>query len=66
MTINPPLLVDIGQGLSIMVGLPTIDSWNTKDRPIKPKKGTFGYNYQTKKLEYFDGKDWYCASMKVC
>lgn len=62
---NQPLLIDIGQGLSLMIGLPTIASWKTKDRPKTPKRGTFGFNIDTKSLEYFDGKDWYSAKMSV-
>ena len=58
-----PLFVNIGQGLSLMIGLPTISSWNTKNRPKKPKTGTFGFNMQTSSLEYWDGKSWFAASM---
>lgn len=62
---NQPLLIDIGQGLSLMIGLPTIASWKTKDRPNTPKRGIFGFNTDTKSLEYFDGKDWYSAKMSL-
>jgi len=61
---NAPLLIDIGQGLSLMVGLPTIASWNTDERPKKAKRGTFGFNIQTQRLEYWSGADWYAAEMK--
>lgn len=57
------LLIDIGGGLSIMTGLPTIGSWKTKDRPGNAKQGTFGFNTQTNHLEYFDGSNWYEASL---
>lgn len=60
---NPPLLIDIGQGLSIMLGLPTIDSWDTAGRPKNAKMGTFGFNFQTNHLEYWDGSAWFQASM---
>ena len=60
---NTQLLVDIGQGLSITVGLPTIGSWKTSDRPKKAKRGTFGFNSQTNNLEYCDGTDWFAAPM---
>lgn len=60
---NSPLLIDIGEGLSIMPGLPTIITWDNKGRPKKPKRGTFGFNKETKYLEYWDGKDWYGAPM---
>lgn len=55
--------MDIGQGLSIMVGLPTIASWDTISRPKDAKKGTFGFNSQTTSLEYFDGSTWLAAPM---
>lgn len=60
---SKPLLVEIGQGLSIMVGLPTLTSWITLNRPKKPKIGTFGFNTETSSLEYWDGKNWYAAGM---
>jgi len=58
---NSPLLIDIGQGLSIMTGLPTIASWETRDRPKDAKKGTFGFNSQTGSFEYWDGSGWLTA-----
>ena len=57
------LLVDIGQGLSMRVGFPIIESWSNKTRPNKAKRGTLGFNAQTNHLEYFDGTSWYQASM---
>ena len=60
---NQPLLLDIGEGLSIMLGLPTIASWNQKNKPKKAKLGTFGFNIQTNCLEYWDGKNWLEANM---
>ena len=60
---NAPLLVEIGQGLSLMVGLPRIASWETPGRPKKTKRGTFGFNFQTNSLEYYDGSSWFEASM---
>lgn len=61
---NAPLIVDIGQGLSLMVGLPTIASWNTGTRPRDAKRGTFGFNSQTNNLEYWDGRRWLAAPME--
>ncbi len=58
-----PFLVDIGQGLSMMIGLPKIPSWKTVRRPKKAKPGTVGFNTQTNNLEYFDGSSWWGASM---
>lgn len=50
------LFIDAGQGLSIMVGLPTIPSWDMASRPKNPKKGTLGFNAQTNSLEFYRGK----------
>ena len=61
---NRRLLIDIGQGLSVMVGLPTIASWVTKDRPKDAKPGTFGFNTQSNTLEYWDGTSWLAARME--
>ncbi|OGG27507.1 hypothetical protein A3A64_01740 [Candidatus Gottesmanbacteria bacterium RIFCSPLOWO2_01_FULL_48_11] len=58
-----PVLIDIGQGLSLMAGLPTIATWDTSKRPKKTKQGTLGFNTQTNTLEYFDGESWFAASL---
>lgn len=60
---NAPRFIDLGQGLSVRIGLPTIASWNTARRPKKAKKGTFGFNSQTGTLEYWDGSVWFEAQM---
>jgi hypothetical protein len=60
---NSSLLVDIGQGLSLMLGIPTVSIWKTEERPEKAKRGTFGFNSQTNSLEYYDGSDWFSAKM---
>lgn len=60
---NSPLLIDIGQGLSLMIGLPTIATWETSERPKKAQPGTFGFNKETNHLEYFDGQAWLEAQM---
>lgn len=62
-TKNSPLFVEIGHGLSLMLGLPTIASWKISDRPKDPKPGTFGYNTDTNSLEFWDGANWLAASM---
>jgi hypothetical protein len=59
-----PLLIDIGEGLSLMLGIPTILTWDNKNRPDDPKRGTFGFNSKTGKLEYWDGSSWYEATMQ--
>jgi hypothetical protein len=60
---NTQLLVDLGQGLSMMIGLPRIAVWDTSSRPKKPKQGMIGYNSKTNSLEYFNGSNWYEAGM---
>jgi len=60
---NHTLMLEIGQGLSVMLGLPTIVSWKTNQRPSKAKRGTIGFNTQTNNLEYWNGSDWFSASM---
>lgn len=60
---NSPYFVNLGQGLSMMIGLPTIAAWNSETRPKKPRRGTLGFNVQTNILEFWDGEDWYSAPM---
>lgn len=62
---NQPILIDIGQGLSLSIGLPTIATWKTSERPKNPRRGTLGFNTDTKSLEYHDGSDWLVAPMEV-
>lgn len=64
MTKNSQLMLDIGQGIKLAIGLPTMASWDSKNRPKNAKRGTFGFNLETQSLEYFDGSDWYHAQMK--
>ena len=61
---SKPLLIEIGPGLSILTGSPSISYWDNKSRPKNPKVGTIGFNQDTKSLEYWDGKDWLTASME--
>lgn len=60
---NSPLFIDIGPGLSMMLGFPTIASWNNKSKPKKPNRGTLGFNVDTNHLEYWDGSSWFVAKM---
>lgn len=60
---NSTILIDIGQGFSIMAGLPTISSWNSASRPKNVRRGTIGFNVQTNNLEYWDGTVWFSAPM---
>ena len=60
---NSPIFVDVGQGLSVMVGLPTIADWTTETRPKSAKNGTIGFNSQTSSLEFYNGSYWVAAPM---
>jgi len=42
----------------------SIPSWNTTGRPKKAKKGTFGFNVESKKLEFWNGTSWLGLPMK--
>jgi hypothetical protein len=42
----------------------TIPSWNVPGRPNNPKIGTIGYNFQTNKLEVWNGNIWFKLPMK--
>jgi hypothetical protein len=59
------LFMEMGDGLSMMLGLPAIESWETKNRPKKPRKGTIGFNSETNSLEYWDGTSWFEAGMSA-
>lgn len=61
---NSQLLVDVGQGMTLALGLPTIATWETKSRPQDAKRGTIGFNIETQTLECFDGKSWFGAQLK--
>ena len=58
------LFVNLGQDLSMMIGIPTIPVWDSMKRPERPKRGTLGFNMKTRNLEYWDGSDWYVAQME--
>ena len=60
---SSPLFIDIGPGLSMMVGSPKIFTWDAKGRPKQPKKGMLGFNTDTNALEYWDGTSWWSAKM---
>ena len=59
-----PLFIDIAPGLSMRIGLPVILSWDSTKRPKRVRRGTIGFNTQTSSLEYWDGTDWFTASMR--
>ena len=46
-----------------MLGLPRLNSWDTSDRPKKPKNGTIGFNSETNNIEYYNGSFWLGAAM---
>ena len=60
---NSSLLLDIGPGLSMLIGIPTISTWETNKRPKKPARGMFGFNQKTNSLEYYNGSYWLAATM---
>lgn len=64
MASNQPLLIEIGEGLSLMLGLSTVTTWNSKNRPKNTRLGTFGFNIETNSLEYWDGDCWLEATME--
>lgn len=55
---NSNLYYNIGNDLSIMLGSPTITTWNNSGRPTGVKVGTFGFNTETNKLEVYTGSGW--------
>jgi hypothetical protein len=57
------LVINIGSGLSLMIGLPRIATWKTAERPKQAKRGTFGFNIETNNLEYWDGSNWLASPM---
>jgi hypothetical protein len=63
MASSSPIFMDIGQGLSVMLGIPTLTEWNTDSRPKNARQGTLGFNKQTNSLEYFNGKYWLEAAL---
>lgn len=48
----------------MMLGLPTLSLWDTKNRPKNAKPGTLGFNFQTNSLEYWSGDNWFTAAMR--
>jgi hypothetical protein len=65
MPLNSNTFLEIGQGLAIMIGLPTITRWKNLTRPKTAKRGTFGFNTDTNSLEYWDGKSWFGATLRA-
>lgn len=60
---NASTYLGIGSGLSVLIGLPRIPTWNTLGRPKQPKVGTIGLNTQTRCLEFWDGNIWIAMPM---
>ncbi len=60
---NNQILLDIGKGLTLAVGLPTIGIWEGSNRPKNAKRGTLGFNTETNSVEFFDGTIWFRAQM---
>lgn len=60
---NASTYLEIGSGLSVLIGLPRIPTWNTAGRPKNPKAGTIGFNSQTQSLEFWEGNFWTAMPM---
>jgi len=61
---NTNLYMNIGNGLALMLGLPTLNSWETEKRPADAKRGTLGFNTQTESLEFYNGSYWLTAKLQ--
>src|SRR5206468_4028619 len=59
LTTFAPIIAEVISGRSELVGMPTFATWSIATRPQKPKRGTFGFNVETGKLEIWDGKSCY-------
>jgi len=57
------VLLDFGNKLSLLVGNSKVLIWNTSGRPKSPKRGTLGYNSETKNLEFYNGFYWLTTEM---
>lgn len=55
---NQPFYLDIGDGLSIMLGAPRMAIWGTNGRPQIPRTGEYGINDELGQLEVWDGSQW--------
>lgn len=55
--------MNIGKDLFLKLGISRITTWKTYERPKKAKRGTLGFNLETKSLEYCNGTDWFGAQM---
>ncbi len=62
---NSPLFMEIGNGLSTIVGQQKIPSWNNAGRPANPAPGTFGFNFETNNLEFWNGNYWFTSPMTL-
>lgn len=65
MSKNTPLYLDIGNGLSIMMGFPGIATWDTAGRPSNPKAGTIGFNTQANQLEIWVISSWFVLPLST-
>jgi hypothetical protein len=64
---NPTIFtkeVSAVQGITGPLLQERIPSWNSSGRPKKVRPGTFGFNFQTRHLEYWNGKRWQKLAMK--
>jgi len=54
----------MGGNTSSLITERRVPTWNTPGRPKKPKMGTFGFNFQTNNLEFWNGKRWLSLRMR--
>lgn len=59
------MYMEVGNGLSTLVGNLKIPSWNNAGRPANPSPGTFGSNFQTNNLEFWNGYAWMSSPMTL-
>lgn len=52
---NQPFYLDIGQGLSMMLGAPRLAVWGTNGRPQNPRLGEVGINDELGQIEVWIG-----------
>lgn len=41
-----------------MIGKPRLSFWDTSSRPSSPRTGTYGFNSETNKIEFWNGTNW--------
>jgi len=55
---NQPFYLEIGDGLSMILGAPRMVIWGTNGRPQNPRLGEFGFNDELNQIEIWNGQEW--------